>query len=80
VHYVGPKGVKAPKVFKWKAVPLGPGEGVVIRKQHPFRNVSIRQLYPGVHRIEVQVNGKVLTGGELSLTDVNAPSKEPTDS
>ncbi len=84
VHYVGPKGVRAPKVFKLKAVQLAAGQGVPICKRHAFKHVSIRRLFPGVHRIDVQVNGKVLAGGGVTLAqhpeehvaDVILPAKK----
>jgi len=39
----------------------------VVRK-HAFKDVSIRKIHPGGHRIEVQVNGRVLGGAELEVT------------
>jgi hypothetical protein len=31
--------------------------------------VTVRKLYPGAHRIEVQVNGTVLGGVEVELLE-----------
>lgn len=60
VHYVRTRGKTSEKVFKWKTLELEPGGSVQLRKRHPMRPTTIRALYPGAHRIEVQVNGKRL--------------------
>jgi len=31
--------------------------------------VTVRHLYPGSHRIEVQVNGRVLGGADVELVE-----------
>ena len=60
VHYVGARGVKAPKVFKLTRRWLEPGQPVTISRRHAFEHVSIRRILPGRHTIDVQVNGQVL--------------------
>jgi 3-methyladenine DNA glycosylase AlkC len=67
VHHVKANGGRSPKVFKWTKVTLGPGETRQVKRRHPMRPVSIRRFYPGVHRVEVQVNGAVLAGAEFQL-------------
>ena len=48
------------KVFKWKSLKLAPGEKVQLQKKQVFKQTSVRALYPGFHRLEVQINGKRL--------------------
>ena len=61
VHFVGARGTpKAPKVFKLTRRRLAPGQPVTIRRRHRFDHASIREIHPGRHQIDVQVNGRVL--------------------
>lgn len=51
----------AKKVYKLKQATLIKGEILRIEKRHPFRaNMTTRVLYPGEHRVCLQVNGTVL--------------------
>ncbi len=59
VYYTKANGSLRPKVFKLKQVELGAKQSVAIAKQHSFRKVTTRKLYPGPHRIEILVNGVV---------------------
>lgn len=60
VHYQGVRGPKDGKVFKLKIGTLGP-EPTSITKSHTFKHVSIRTIHPGPHKIELQVNGTVVS-------------------
>lgn len=54
------------KVFKLKKIALKSGIEQRVSKKHPFKsNMSTRKLYPGLHRIEIQVNGRVVGVGEF---------------
>ncbi len=54
------------KVFKLKKIALKSGIEQRVSKKHPFKaNMSTRKLYPGLHRIEIQVNGRVVGAGEF---------------
>ncbi len=56
------------KVYKIKTLSLNKGKKVNIVKNHPFKeNMSTRNLYPGSHRIEIQVNGEILVGFDFEL-------------
>jgi 3-methyladenine DNA glycosylase AlkC len=68
VHYVGARGVKAPKVFKLTRRRLVPGRPVTITRRHAFDHVSIRRILPGRHTIDVQVNGRVLGSIAVDVT------------
>lgn len=58
VHYVRQGDRTGAKVFKWSAVELPPRGQLQLEKRHAFRETTIRALYPGVHRVELQVNGE----------------------
>lgn len=46
------------KVFKWKQLILQPGQTLQLHKQHAFKPMSTRKLWPGVHRLGLQLNGQ----------------------
>lgn len=46
------------KVFKLKQLEMAEGEVIGVRKKHPLRLMTTRRLYPGEHRIILQINGK----------------------
>ncbi len=77
VHHVGARGVRGAKVFKLTTRTLPSGKAVTIRRRHVFREVTVRRLYPGLHRIEVQVNGRVLGGVDVEL--LKPPSSPDQD-
>ncbi len=68
VHYIRKNAVVNAKVFKWKAVTINANSTVVFEKQHPMKVTTVRALYPGVHRLDIQVNGECLASGEFKLT------------
>lgn len=58
VDFVKANGELAPKVFKLKRVDVKKGESVTLKKRHPLRaNATTFSLYPGTHRVTLQVNG-----------------------
>jgi 3-methyladenine DNA glycosylase AlkC len=68
VHHVKANGSTSPKVFKgWKRT-LAPGETCRLVKSHSLKPVTTRVMYPGEHRVDVQVNGKVVATGSFRLT------------
>jgi len=73
VYHAGARGARAAraaKVFKLTTRTLEPGKPQRIRRRHVFREVTVRRLYPGVQRIEVQVNGRVLGGADVELVEL----------
>jgi 3-methyladenine DNA glycosylase AlkC len=67
VHHVKADGSTSPKTFKGKRLSLAPGASVQWQKLHSFVPVSTRVLRPGVHTIELVVNGQVEARGEVLL-------------
>ena len=57
VHHVKANGNTTPKVFKLKTLNIAGGETVTLSKNQPFKPISTRRYYGGVHSIEVLVNG-----------------------
>lgn len=48
------------KVFKGKITELEPGETVALRRKISLSPMSTREIFPGPHVVEIQVNGAVL--------------------
>jgi 3-methyladenine DNA glycosylase AlkC len=67
VHFAGARGAQRRKVFKLKTVRLESGRPAEIVRRHPLVPVTTRRYHAGRHRVEVQVNGQVLDGGDFEL-------------
>lgn len=57
VHHVKADGSRTPKTFKISTTTLAPGASLTISKRHSIRPITTRRYHPGVHAIELQVNG-----------------------
>jgi 3-methyladenine DNA glycosylase AlkC len=57
VHYLKANGSHSAKVFKMTIVALAAGETVALSKRHLFRPMTTRVHHPGLHSLEVQING-----------------------
>jgi 3-methyladenine DNA glycosylase AlkC len=57
VFFVKANGAASPKVFKLNAFDLAPGSVVNVRKKVSLANLTTRKHYPGVHRVELVLNG-----------------------
>ncbi|MEO8696833.1 MAG: DNA alkylation repair protein [Acidimicrobiales bacterium] len=79
VHYQGASGLKAGKVFKLTTRTLAAGHLTAFERRHRFGHVSIRRIHPGPHRIDVQVNGRVLGGVDLTIEGPLCSGGEPFD-
>jgi len=67
LHFKKSKGGLAPKTHKISKKLLPAGKTISISKKHPLKVMTTRTLYPGVHKIELQINGKKFLGGEFTL-------------
>lgn len=67
IHYVKASGGTSPKVFKLRELSLAAGETQVIRKRQTLRNFTTRKHHAGCHRIEIQINGRILAQGQFFL-------------
>lgn len=67
MHHVKANGSRRPKAFHLADTTLAPGERRALSRNHDFRVVTTRRLHPGLHRIEVRVNGQVSDGFDFTL-------------
>ncbi len=67
VHHVKKNGGTSPKVFKWRTLVVEPKQSLRLEKRHALRPIATRVYYPGGHRIEVMINGRVLDGADFEL-------------
>jgi len=67
IFFVRANGKTKKKVFKLSKKRLQPHDTISFRKKHSFRPISTRKYYPGMHKIEIQINGKVYTQAEIFL-------------
>jgi len=67
IHHVKADGRSSAKVFKGWRLKLAPGEQRSLRKRHAIKPITTRVYYPGVHRVELQVNGQVLAEAAFEL-------------
>ena len=67
IHFRKAKGELAPKVFKWKQAVVD-GKPLVLSKKHRFKaDATTFTLHAGLHRIELQVNGRVIGSQDFEL-------------
>lgn len=67
IHYVKKNGALLPKVFKLKELALKPAQSVFIAKKQRFQDFTTRKHFPGRHRLELVVNGKVVKAQDFWL-------------
>jgi 3-methyladenine DNA glycosylase AlkC len=67
LHLPGARGAARAKVFKLRSQVLAAGATLRLVKQHSFVPVTVRRLYPGPHRIALQVNGVLLGEAEVQV-------------
>jgi 3-methyladenine DNA glycosylase AlkC len=69
VHYVRKAGKSGSKVFKWTTLEIAAGETITLSRKHPMRQTTVRALYPGKHKVELQLNGQVVAEADFVLTE-----------
>jgi 3-methyladenine DNA glycosylase AlkC len=67
VHFVKADGSARAKVFKVRALRLGPGEKASVAKAISFAQRTTRRHHPGRHRIEALVNGRAVRVGHVDV-------------
>jgi 3-methyladenine DNA glycosylase AlkC len=67
IHFQNKKGDLKPKVFKIKKLNFKKGDHLTITKSHPLKIMTTKKLYPGLHKVDLQINGKLYPGGEFQL-------------
>ncbi len=66
IHYRKANGSHSPKVFKGSQRTCEAGILITLEKSHSFKPVTTRTLYPGLHYVELLINGK--SYGKQSFT------------
>lgn len=69
VYWVKARGAASPKVFKLKTTTLAPGARVAMAKRLSLVPLSTRTLYPGLHRVDVLINGVAHPLGAFELIE-----------
>lgn len=67
LHHQKANGRLTPKVFRWKDLTLAPGEVLRLEKTHSFRPITTRVYYPGLHRLEIKINGAIVAAADFTL-------------
>ncbi len=67
IHHRKANGNTTPKVFKWKTTTLKPLARLTAKRKHAIRKITTRVYYPGVHRLEILVNGVSLGAEDFGL-------------
>lgn len=57
IHHQKANGSTSPKVFKWRTAKLAANKTLTSTKKHSIRKITTRSYYPGLHRLEIVVNG-----------------------
>ena len=61
-------GRPARKVFKLTSAILPPRGSVTLRATTSFREMTTRKHYPGIHALDVLINGVIFPLGAVMLT------------
>jgi 3-methyladenine DNA glycosylase AlkC len=57
IHHRKANGGTSPKVFKWKTLAMAPNANLIAKKKHAIKKISTRVYYPGIHEVEIFING-----------------------
>ncbi|MES2801853.1 MAG: DNA alkylation repair protein [Bdellovibrionota bacterium] len=68
IYYQKAGNKLSPKVFKLKVLDLKPKEVFTLKKNHSLKPVTTRRHYAGLHRLEIQINGKILASTDWHLS------------
>lgn len=68
VHYIKANGASRAKVFKLKTLGLAPHETQSVGKQLSLAEMTTRKHYPGLHRVDVILNGRSQLLGSFDLS------------
>ncbi len=67
IHHQKANGTTSAKVFKWRTAQIAAGGNLTIGKKHTIKPITTRTYYPGIHKVELQVNGHVVAHSEFDL-------------
>ena len=61
IHFIKANGKSKPKVFKLKNVALEAFQSLILKKPHSIKLITTRKYYSGKHKVELLINGKVVS-------------------
>ncbi len=67
IHHQKANGTTSPKVFKWRMTTLPANKMLSSTKKHAIKEITTRVYYPGVHTVEVMVNGVSVGAADFQL-------------
>jgi len=67
IHHRKANGKTSPKVFKWQIKTLEANKTLTVTKKHVIKKITTRVYYPGVHTVEVMVNGISVGAADFNL-------------
>jgi len=67
IHHQKANGKTSAKVFKWRTISLPPNTTLALTKRHLIKQITTRRYYPGLHQVEVMVNGVSIGKADFQL-------------
>ena len=67
VHHQKANGKTSPKVFKWRTTTLLAEKTLTLTKNHAIKKITTRKYYPGLHAVEIMVNGISMGKSDFNL-------------
>jgi 3-methyladenine DNA glycosylase AlkC len=67
VYHRRANGSQSGKTFKLTTRTLAPGDSIDLSRDHSFREITTRRYYPGVHAVELQINGVAFGRTDFTL-------------
>ena len=67
IHHQKANGKMTPKVFKWTKKDITKDTPLKLNKKHAIKEITTRKYYSGEHKIEIQINGKVIASQSFWL-------------
>ncbi len=67
VYFVSKNGTKNKKLFKWAVKSIDSKNNLTLEKKQPFKDQLTRKHFPGVHKIEVLINGSAVVSKSVTL-------------
>ena len=67
IHHRKANGSTSPKVFKWKTITLKAEQSLTATRKHSMRKITTRVYYPGIHSLEIVINGVIFDNQDFEL-------------
>jgi len=76
IHHRKANGGTTAKVFKWKTFTLQAGATHSALRKHAMKKISTRRYYPGIHSLEILVNGVSFGRKDFELVMKDQPGDD----